>query len=178
MGKWLLVLALALIPASYYFPETAPRVIPVAGATSKDWNPKSFWYYPWGRSRTHKGLDIFAPKGTPVLASTSGWMWSTGYDSVGGNFVLILGSRWRFHYFAHLDTVSIKNGRWVTAGDVVGTVGDSGNAQGKAPHLHYQINNIIPDQAQADNTPDGHLKPYYTNPQTFLAQARTKFLQP
>ncbi|MGZ4954639.1 MAG: hypothetical protein ACXV8Q_05960 [Methylobacter sp.] len=44
-----------LIPVSHQ--------IPVAGATATDWNPASFWYYPWGRSGTHKGIDIFAKAG-------------------------------------------------------------------------------------------------------------------
>lgn len=175
MFKWALGLVVALIIGSYYLPDTTPRVIPVAGATTKDWNPRSFWYYPWGRSRTHKGIDIFAPKGTPVLASTNGWVWSTGYDSLGGHYILIVGAKWRFHYFAHLASIDISSGRWITAGERIGSVGDSGNAQGKTPHLHYQINNLIPDLALADNVPDGHLKPYYTNPQTFLVNAVTKY---
>ncbi|WP_020558279.1 M23 family metallopeptidase [Thiofilum flexile] len=175
MFKWLLGFVLAFLVGTYYLPETSPRVIPVAGAKAKDWNPQSFWYYPWGRSRTHKGIDIFATKGTPVLASTSGWVWKTGYDSMGGNYVLVIGAKWRFHYFAHLDTVQITGGRWVSAGTRLGTVGDSGNAQGKAPHLHYQIHNLIPDLALADDAPDGHLKPYYTNPGAFLQSALTKY---
>jgi murein DD-endopeptidase MepM/ murein hydrolase activator NlpD len=175
MFKGVVGLIIVLLIGSYYLPETSPRVIPVAGATAKDWNPKSFWYYPWGRSRTHKGIDIFAPKGTAVLASTSGWVWRVGYDEMGGNFVLIMGSGWRFHYFAHLQSTSVNSGHWVNAGEVIGMVGNSGNAQGKTPHLHYQINNVIPDTAQADEAPDGQLKPFYTNPQTFLQQAVTKY---
>ena len=59
MKKTLLALLLTLVVAVALLPET-PR-IPVSGATAADWNPQSFWYYPWGRSGTHKGIDIFAP---------------------------------------------------------------------------------------------------------------------
>jgi murein DD-endopeptidase MepM/ murein hydrolase activator NlpD len=85
LGVLLLVLAGVLLPES-------PR-IPVQGASARDWNPQSFWYYPWGRSGTHKGIDIFAKEGTPVLASTHGLVIRSGVDSVGGNVVAVLGDR-------------------------------------------------------------------------------------
>ena len=47
-------------------------IIPVEGADKNDWNPKTFWYYPWGKSITHKGVDIFAKEGTNVLSSVNG----------------------------------------------------------------------------------------------------------
>ena len=50
----------------------ARGVIPVQNATAKDWNANSFWFAPWGKSGVHKGIDIFAKKGTPVIASASG----------------------------------------------------------------------------------------------------------
>ena len=43
--------------------------IPVAGAGTQDWNPHSYWAYPWGKSVVHKGIDIFAKRGTPTLAA-------------------------------------------------------------------------------------------------------------
>ncbi len=49
--------------------------MPVAGATISSYNQNSFWAYPWGKSVTHKGVDIFAKEGTAVLSSTGGW-WS------------------------------------------------------------------------------------------------------
>jgi len=47
-------------------------IIPVEGATTADWDDHSFWAYPWGTSITHKGIDIFKPKGTPVISATYG----------------------------------------------------------------------------------------------------------
>ena len=78
------------------------RRIPVAGASQKDWNSQSFWYHPWGRSGVHKGIDIFAKEGTPVIAATSGLVIYSGTAELGGNVVLILGSRWRFYYLRPL----------------------------------------------------------------------------
>lgn len=108
-------------------PET-PR-IPVSAATPADWNPHSFWYYPWGKSGVHKGIDIFAKKGQPVLASTSGWVVSKGYDELGGNYALIWSWQARLHYYAHLDTVNTCEHCWIKQGASIGTVGDSGNAK-------------------------------------------------
>ena len=57
-----LLLALGLL-----LPEG--RQVPVQGADSNDWHPQTFWYHPWGQSGVHKGVDIFAASGTPVLLS-------------------------------------------------------------------------------------------------------------
>ncbi|MBJ6610246.1 MAG: M23 family metallopeptidase [Candidatus Thiothrix moscowensis] len=133
---------LVLVVAGVLLPES-PR-IPVQGASARDWNPQSFWYYPWGRSGTHKGIDIFASEGTPVLASTHGLVIRSGVDSVGGNVVAVLGAKWRIHYYAHLQTIGVTSGQWIAAGTHLGTVGTSGNAQGKPPHLHYDIRTLYP----------------------------------
>lgn len=88
------------------FIVTESHQIPVSGATIKDWNPASFWYYPWGRSGVHKGIDIFAKEGTPALASTSGLVVFSGNITMGGNVVLILGGKWQFYYYAHLRDIA------------------------------------------------------------------------
>ena len=118
--------------------------MPVQGATVLDWNSKSFWYYPWGHNRVHKGIDIFAKEDTPVLAPTNGLILAMGQDSLGGNIVYMIGPKWRFHYFAHLKQYNKNLSGFVLAGDVLGWVGNSGNAQGKAPHLHYSIKSLFP----------------------------------
>jgi len=82
---------------------------PVEGADKKSYNPESFWYYPWGRSITHKGVDIFAARGTNVNSSTSGIVLYTGEIAVGGNVVVILGPKWRVHYYAHLDQIKTSS---------------------------------------------------------------------
>lgn len=118
--------------------------MPVKNATVRDWNTNSFWYYPWGLSGVHKGIDIFAPHGTPVRATTGGIVLYSGRNGIGGNVVYMLGANWRFHYYAHLDRTMVPAFMPVAAGRLIGTVGTSGNAQGKQPHLHYTIKSAFP----------------------------------
>lgn len=99
--------------------------IPVDNATAKDWHSDSFWYYPWGRSGVHKGIDIVAGEGTPVHASTRGFVLYSGSVDMGGNVVLMLGPRWRFHYFAHLKDSNNHRIGFVDAGEKIGAVGTS-----------------------------------------------------
>jgi len=144
-------------------------VIPVQGAGVKDWNEKSFWAYPWGSSITHKGIDIFHPKGTPVIASTKGIVIYTSSGGKGGNTVMILGPKWRFHYYAHLDEIKTFAMKPVKCGSVIGTVGDSGNAKGKAPHLHYSITSPFPYPQRYDSEAmQGWKKMFYLNPDDYL----------
>ena len=137
--------AIALLILFFSFGYVLPEqhYIPVQGATAKDWNPQSFWYYPWGRNRVHKGIDIFAKAGTPVVAPTAGFILFTGELSMGGNVVYMIGPKWRFHYFAHLQERSAKSG-FIHAGQKIGSVGSTGNARGKSPHLHYSIKRLFP----------------------------------
>ncbi len=118
--------------------------MPVDGASVRDWNPKSFWYYPWGRSGVHKGIDIFAPLGTTVRASTGGIVLYSGHYGMGGKVVYILGTNWRLHYYAHLNSIEVSSFTPVAAGQVIGSVGTTGNAAGKSPHLHYTIKSTFP----------------------------------
>lgn len=118
--------------------------IPVQGATRADWNAKSFWFSPWGKSGVHKGIDIFATEGTPVVAASSGLVVNAGLIPGGGKVVSVLGPKWRIHYYAHLKTIKVNNGEFVQQGETIGAVGTTGNAAGKAPHLHYAIITQIP----------------------------------
>ena len=142
--------------------------MPVEGATSADYNAKSFWYYPWGKSITHKGVDIFAKKGTNIFSSTKGLVLFTGSISMGGNVILILGPKWRLHYYAHLESIINKKFSFIDQNTPIGTVGDSGNAKGKSPHLHYSIITLIPYPWQIDNAKQGWRKMFYLNPIPFF----------
>lgn len=144
---------------------TSERVIiPVQKSTSKDWNSESFWYSPWGKSGVHKGIDIFAKKGTSVLSSTSGLVIFTGNLSMGGNVIGVLGPKWRVHYYAHLAKINIQTLSWVSRGDVIGTVGDTGNAAGKPAHLHYSIASLIPYPWRITTQTQGWKKMFFMNP--------------
>lgn len=118
--------------------------MPVAGADRGDFNPESFWYYPWGRSGVHKGIDVFAPIGRPVQSPVEGIVVFRGTRELGGNVVLVLGPKWRLHYFAHLGSIDPAAGLLVSRGEHLGTVGDTGNARGKPAHLHYTKLSMLP----------------------------------
>ncbi len=139
-------------------------VIPVKDATKSDYNPKSFWYFPWGKSVTHKGVDIFAKKGTEINASTSGFVLYSGEISLGGKFIVIIGPKWRLHYYAHLDELKISSLSFVNNKSIIGTVGTSGNAIEKPSHLHYSILTIIPYIWRIDSEKQGWKKMFYLNP--------------
>jgi murein DD-endopeptidase MepM/ murein hydrolase activator NlpD len=90
--------------------------------------------------RKHQGVDIFAPRGTPVISTTRGIVSRLGENRLGGIVVWVMGPGGDRHYYAHLDSVAdIRAGQRIGAGDVLGTVGNSGNARGTPPHLHYGI---------------------------------------
>jgi len=165
--KILLILFLLIMAAGLSVRPS--HKIPVAGASAADWNPKSFWYHPWGRSGTHKGIDIFAREGTPVLAADNGVVILTGFNEMGGLYVLVLGAQWRLYYYAHLQHIDTRVLRWVAAGDVIGGVGSTGNAQGKPPHLHFAIRSLLPLFWQYDSKqPQAWNKVFYLDPGKFL----------
>ncbi len=94
------------------------------------------WAFPRSGGRSHAGNDVFAPRGTPVLAPVSGQV-DVATGSIGGKQFRLTaadGSRW---YGSHLDEFGARG--QVSAGDVIGYVGDSGNARGSRPHLHFEV---------------------------------------
>jgi peptidoglycan LD-endopeptidase LytH len=141
--KTLFLSLLMILIVGFLLPER--MIIPVLGATTSSWNHHSFWYKPWGKSGVHRGIDIFAKEGTPVIAATGGLV-LCAHDSqdAGGNIVVILGPKWRAHYYAHLKDIKARAGRFVSAGEEIGTVGRTGNAINTPPHLHYAIITQIP----------------------------------
>ena len=93
---------------SLVLPFRKKLIMPVEGATRKSYSQNSFWAYPWGKSVTHKGVDIFAKRGTDIHPATAGIVIYKGKNSRGGNVVYILGPKWRIHYYAHLDKIKTK----------------------------------------------------------------------
>jgi murein DD-endopeptidase MepM/ murein hydrolase activator NlpD len=112
---------------------------------------------PGGRS--HQGQDIFVPRWTPILATVSGtvdWITATLPRAERGYAVLLRGDDGHLYFYAHLNNDNpgsrdnrggpryayargLENGDRVQAGDVLGYVGDSGNAEPAGPHLHFEI---------------------------------------
>lgn len=137
-----LVLSLGLY--HYYFtdvydiikplPEDVPLIIRVDKYGSGHFGSSRGHY-------RHRGIDLAADQGTAVLACKSGWVVKTPYDKLSGNYVVLNHRRGLKSYYLHLDEVLVKKGQWVRQGDVVGTVGKTGNASydDMITHLHFEL---------------------------------------
>ena len=156
----------AVILGGFLFP--GDMVIPVSGASKKDWNPHSFWHHPWGASGVHKGIDIFARNGAPVLSAQTGVVVYQGTLSLGGNVVAIIGPKWRICYYAHLESASVRKWQYVRRGEVIGVVGATGNAKGKPAHLHFAVITAIPYVWRLEVGTYGWGKIYFLNPGELL----------
>ncbi len=89
----------------------------------------------------HQGVDVMAPFGAPLFAVERGIITRVGVDVLGGQKLWLKGASGTYYYYAHLQAYApgMVEGAVVGAGDVVGFVGDTGNARGGAPHLHFQV---------------------------------------
>ncbi len=98
----------------------------------------------------HQGTDIMAPAGTPLLAAERGIITKMGTDVLGGVKIWVKGQSGTYYYYAHLTSFAegMVDGLVVDAGTIIGYVGDTGNARGGAPHLHFEIH---PDGGPAVN---------------------------
>lgn len=114
---------------------------PVEGAAQRDIGSR-FGVARDGGARQHHGVDIFAKRGTPVTAVVDGRV-RTGTGGIGGNHVWLSGGIFGVgstrYYYAHLDAFAIASGDTVKRGDVLGFVGNTGNARTTPPHLHFGI---------------------------------------
>ncbi len=165
-AKYFLIMLLFSFSVGLLLPEN--MTIPVKNATSADWNHNTFWYEPWGSSVVHKGIDIFGKKGTTVIPATTGIVLYRGQLKKGGNVVAVLGPKWRIHYYAHLESINVNFASLVNQTDKIGTLGDSGNAKGKAPHIHYSILSLIPLPWLATTETQGWKKMFYLDPHSKL----------
>ena len=113
-------------------------VFPVAGKKS---NVGSNWgAVRDGGKRKHQGIDIFARKGTPVVAICDGIISSRGITPRGGKILWLNAASYSWSaYYAHLDKQFVKEGQFVKKGQVLGTVGNTGNARTTPAHLHFGI---------------------------------------
>lgn len=99
----------------------------------------------WGSARSHgrshEGIDIMAERGTKVYSATEGLVADLRNNNLGGKVIWILGPSGSWHYYAHLDghKRGLNVGDYVHKGDLIGYVGNTGNARATAPHLHYGI---------------------------------------
>lgn len=92
-----------------------------------------------GGRRRHHGVDIFAPRGTPVIAADHGVVSRVSTSSLGGKVVWLRDAFGHSLYYAHLDSQHVFAGAQVRRGDTVGFVGNTGNARTTPPHLHFGV---------------------------------------
>ena len=93
-----------------------------------------------GGARSHEGIDIFASRGTPILAATDGYISRVGMNNLGGKVIFQRHAKLPFSiYYAHLDSQLVASGTRVQAGDTIGLMGNTGNAITTPPHLHLGI---------------------------------------
>lgn len=107
---------------------------PVQGANSF----VDSWMAPRAGGRSHQGVDIMSPRGTPVVLPVGGNVdFATG--GIGGLTFDLNGDDGNYYYGAHMDDYAGLAPGWYPAGTLVGYVGETGDAQGTAPHLHFEI---------------------------------------
>ena len=162
----ILLVFVAIIIIGLLIPQNLK--MPVVGADDNSYNHETFWYEGWGTSIVHKGIDVFAKKGTSVHSATKGIVLITTEYGKGGKFVLVLGPKWRIHYYAHLDEIKTKRFAFVTQDTEIGTVGNSGNAINTPAHLHYGIGTLVLYPWRIDRAPLGWQKMFYLNPIDYL----------
>ena len=143
--------------------EEPPQSLPLPIVGIRQAALRDTWAAPRGNGRKHQGIDLFAPRGMPVTSTTHGIVFRVGQNQLGGNVVWILGPGRQMHYYAHLERFADwESGDFVKAGDVIGYVGNTGNARGTPPHLHYGIYtpgrgaiNPFPLLARRESIPQG-----------------------
>lgn len=151
--RWLATLVVLAVAARLVYPfarhavrvvqlvrEPAPVELPVPVEGIEPSQLANTWGAARSEGRQHEGIDIFAPRNTQILSATRGIVVRRGWNRLGGRTISILGPGGENHYYAHLEEYDDPDvGDWVEAGEVIGYVGDSGNAQGTPTHLHYGI---------------------------------------
>lgn len=157
--RWLVIAALVLLAACASTPRKKPLPpaaqaqiaqlravalaerlpIPVKGIKAA--RLSDTWGAARSHGRRHEGIDIMAKRGSKVLSATPGVVVDLRDNSLGGKVIWIAGPAGSYHYYAHLDKHKrgLDVGDRVKKGQVIGYVGNSGNARGGSPHLHYGI---------------------------------------
>ena len=119
-------------------PGLCADVTPRRSGTGYFIRPTPRYNFTQGYSALHAGVDLAIDAGTPVFAADSGTVVYAGWNPVGyGNLVVLdHGNGWRT-YYAHLQSVHVRCGEWLSRGSTIGEIGSTGNSSG--PHLHFEM---------------------------------------
>lgn len=90
-----------------------------------------------GASTNHQGLDIGAAAGTPIYAAASGTIEVATSNNSYGNYVMVNHGSGTTTVYAHMESMTVSSGQYVTQGQIIGYVGSTGITTG--PHLHYEV---------------------------------------
>lgn len=118
--------------------NNTPSILPVKGWITSYFGYRNETFYADHDLRFHRGLDIAANMGSPVLASAAGQVIHRGYDDTGYGKIVIIDHGYNVKtVYAHMSEFKVHKGAYIKRGDVVGLVGNTGKSTG--PHLHYEI---------------------------------------
>ena len=129
-------------------------VLPVAGVTPSQL--VDTYMQARGENRVHDAIDIMAPAGTPVLAAVDGPVAKLFTSDLGGLTIYQFDDAGRrVYYYAHLQgyAAGLAEGQRLRQGQVIGSVGSSGNASADAPHLHFTVGDLGPEKQWSKSTP-------------------------
>lgn len=138
--------------------------VPVIGVSAKSLSDT--WGDARSSGRTHEGIDIIAKRGTLIVSPTDAVVTRIGDDNLGGKVVYTANPGGERFYYAHLDRFAkgLKVGQVLKPGDLIGYVGNTGNASHTIPHLHLGIYK------------KGALNPFPRLKKTFTAEEQRSFL--
>jgi hypothetical protein len=116
--------------------ESYPSILPTRGYVSSEYS-RSRWHPILNRPRPHEGMDVSAPRGTPIVAAAKGRVTYVGWRGDYGNLIEIDHGNGLVTRYAHASRTLVRRGQLVNRWDKIGEVGDTGLATG--PHLHYEV---------------------------------------
>ncbi len=142
------------VPVPAATDAAGPLRIPVAGVAAAALTD-TFADGRGGDTRAHGAIDIMAPRGTPVLAAMPGTVEKLFDSRLGGHTIYVRSADGAIvTYYAHLDTYAtgLAEGQRVAAGQQIGTVGFTGDADAAGPHLHFEVKRMAPGEAWHQGT--------------------------
>ncbi|MDD4980213.1 MAG: M23 family metallopeptidase [Candidatus Omnitrophica bacterium] len=142
---FLLLFLLGYIVLSFYFLDKCYFLCPIEYkgdiVIRHDSRGNGFFAAQRNGRRIHEGIDLYAEVGTPVLASRSGVVVAARKSKGMGNFVIVRHNSRIITIYGHLSKIFVRRNEFVSQGEVIGSVGKTGNANSPdiKPHLHFEV---------------------------------------